>query len=238
MPSSGSRCQAPGKLQLQKTSGNHRPRAERGTNLGSSEEQQDTAQRLIHPERGHCPGGTSGAPWNSPAPASFCRGLGARMGPTSGWLGGDSEHGLWRLERLQSDPPYSVTWGLWPHLSEPRLSHLSSMGTRNAFLIGLLHKRFIAVPQHQSNPQEVRNVDIGLGRQGIWELRLVWSSFMYSFNTHLQSISSMPATIGNKTDPALSPKESEQIICSCNNLMKKKNRVLGWRIMGGFSGED
>ena len=122
MLSSGSRCQAPGKLQLQKTSGNHRPQAERGTNLGSSEEQQDTAQRLIHPERGHCPGGTSGAPWNSPAPASFCRGLGARMGPTSGWLGGDSEHGPWRLERLQSDPPCSVTWGLWPHLSEPCFS--------------------------------------------------------------------------------------------------------------------
>lgn len=48
----------------------------------------------------------------------------------------------------------------------------------------------------------------------------------------------MPATIGNKTDPALSPKESEQIKGSCNNLMKKKNRVLEWRIMGGFSGED
>ena len=43
----------------------------------------------------------------------------------------------------------------------------------------------------------------------------------------------MPATIGNKTDPALSPKESEQIKGSCNNLMKKKNRVLEWRIMGG-----
>lgn len=48
----------------------------------------------------------------------------------------------------------------------------------------------------------------------------------------------MPATIGNETDPALSPKESEQIICNCNNLMEKKNRVLRWRIMMEGSGED
>lgn len=57
-------------------------------------------------------------------------------------------------------------------------------------------------------------------------------------HTLMEHLSSMPATIGNKTDPALPPKESEQIICNCNNLMKKKNRVLGWRIMVGGLGED
>lgn len=34
------------------------------------------------------------------------------------------------------------------------------------------------------------------------------------------------------------PKESEQIICNCNNLMEKKNRILRWRIMMEGSGED
>ena len=127
MPSAGSRCQAPGKLQLQKTSGNHRPWAERGTNLGSSEEQQNIARRPIYPKPGHCPGGTSGAPWKSPAPASFCRGLGARTGTHLRMAG-------WRLRARASEAgatpvgssfltPGCVSLGLWPRLSEPRLAH-------------------------------------------------------------------------------------------------------------------
>lgn len=46
----------------------------------------------------------------------------------------------------------------------------------------------------------------------------------------------MPATVENKTDPALSPKETEQIICSCSNLMKKEQS--SWmENNGGFSGK-
>lgn len=81
-----SRRQPLGKLWLQKTSGNHGPRAGRGTNLGGSEEQWNITRSLevIYPEPGHGPGKAS----ESLGSSSFCscRQQGPGKGPTSGWL--------------------------------------------------------------------------------------------------------------------------------------------------------
>lgn len=70
--SSGSRCQALGKLWLQKTSGSHRPWAERGTHLEGSEAQRHITRGLEAdlPQARPLSGWSMVDLWNSLASAS------------------------------------------------------------------------------------------------------------------------------------------------------------------------
>ena len=130
MLSSASQCQVLGKLRLQKTSGNHRPWAERGTNLGGSEEQWNITRSL----KADLPQARPLSRWSIWGPMEFSTSYfflqraGARMGThlrMAGW-----RFRAWALEVGATSigscflTPCCVTWSLWPHLSEPQLLHL------------------------------------------------------------------------------------------------------------------
>lgn len=147
-------------------------------------------RRQIYPEPGHCPGGESGAPRNSLAhPCVEGRGESRRQDgapPQDGWVEIQST-GL-RLEQLPSDPGFPtqccVTWGLSPHLSEPQLPHLWSVGTRGTSLVGSLCRRLSTVPATKKKKKKAPSKLEQHAGRGKGAKPSSISSITYSFNKY------------------------------------------------------